>query len=174
MAWTTPRTWNDELVSAAKWNTEVRDNQRALKDPPSQNYEPNEASNYTSASGNYSDVDTDFNFSLTTTGGDVIVSFIGNLTISAGAANRSGYLDVSVDGTRIINNTGAGSGQYPSVAGAVRPVLFTRLITGLSAGVHTFNLQWKPFDGAMVLTMYAGAGTASYDLHGQFWVRELT
>ena len=176
MAWTTPRTWTDVTSAASDANTDIRDNQRALKDPPSQNYEPNEASNYSVMAGiSYTNVDTDFNFSLTTGGGDVLVSFVGCVSATTGGLDRSGYFDVSVDGTRIINDNAAGLAVYPNIAGSPKKLMsFTRLITGLSAGAHTFNLQWRPVDGATTMTLYAGAGTASYDVHGQFWARELT
>jgi hypothetical protein len=142
MAYTTVPTFTDTSATAANGNTYIRDNQRALKDPPSQNYESNEGANYTrTGSAAFANVDADFNFSITTTGGDVIVSFVGVAFATSG--------------------------------GGI-PLQFTRLVTGLAAGVHTFNLQWAVEDAVNTITLYAGAGTASYDLHPQFWVRELT
>jgi hypothetical protein len=173
MAYTTVPTFTDTSATAANGNTYIRDNQRALKDPPSQNYESNEGANYTrTGSAAFANVDADFNFSITTTGGDVIVSFVGvAFATSGGGIPLIGYFDVSVDGTRIINNANGGLAVF---TGAKTLVQFTRLVTGLAAGVHTFNLQWAVEDAVNTITLYAGAGTASYDLHPQFWVRELT
>lgn len=170
MGYTTPRTWNAETVTNEKWIVELKDNLNAIKDPPSQNYEANEGTDYTKTLAAWANVDTDYNFSITTTGGDVLIGFMGTLLVSGGGLSKVGYLDVAVDGTRIINTTDGGLGVV-LITGLVS---FTRLVTGLAAGVHTFNLQWKPEDGANTITLYAGAGTASYDLHPQFWVRELT
>lgn len=167
MAYTTVPTFTDATATAANGNAYIRDNQKALKDPPSANYEPNEGSNYTISTSTYADVDTaDLTLSITTTGGDVIVGFAGTIS-----GNGTVLLDVAVNGTRIANNTSAGilSLQH----GAITPaVSFIRLVQGLSAGTHTFALMWKAVSGAH--TMYAGAGTASYDVHPQFWARELT
>lgn len=171
MAYSAPPTVSNTLIDANFLNVYIRDNQRALKDPPSQNYESNEASDYSKTLVAWADVDTDFNFSITTTGGDVLLSFTGVVYIAGGSITKIGYLDVSVDGTRIVNQTEAG---LAIVTDAKTLVQFTRLVTGLSAAAHTFNLQWKPSDGADTINMYAGAGTASYDVHPTFWVRELT
>jgi hypothetical protein len=174
MAWTTPRTWSNEVVTAAKWNVDVRDNLRALKDPPSQNYEPNEGANYSGSGSTSANVDTDFNFSITTTGGDILVSFIGN---AVGSNNSPpgpfvGF-NVTVDGTSIISASG-----YLAVftSGGLAPalVMFTRRITGIAAGAHNINLKWNHSNAIGSMTMYAGAGSLNYDVHGQFWARELT
>lgn len=163
MAYTTVPTFTDTTATAANFNAYIRDNQLALKDPPSQNYESNEGSNYSTSSTTYSNVDlSDFTLSITTTGGDVMIS--GVFTTSG-----RGYIDVSVDGTRIANDTNGGLVQ----TNGVDVGNFTRVITGLSAGSHTFILMFKSFSGA-AYTIYAGAATASYDVHPQFWVRELT
>lgn len=171
MAYTTVPTFTDTSATAANGNTYIRDNQRALKDPPSQNYESNEGTDYSKTLVAWVNVDTDFNFSITTTGGDVLLGFTGVAIVSGGGLDKRGYFDVSVDGTRIINQTHGGLATIVNTRALVQ---FTRLVTGLSAGAHTFNLQWALEDGANTITLYAGAGTASYDIHPQFWVRELT
>jgi hypothetical protein len=172
MAYTTVPTIADTDITASFMNTYVRDNQRAIKDPPSQNYESNEGANYTRTGSGFVNVDTDFNFSITTTGGDVLVSFIGNaICTSGGGLPVVGYFDVLVDSTRIINNANAGLAVIQNVMTLCQ---FSYLVTGLAAGVHTFNLQWSLADGVNTLTLYAGAGTGSYDLHPQFWVREIS
>jgi hypothetical protein len=172
MGYVTPPTFTDIDATAADGNVYIRDNQLALKDPPSQNYEANEGTNYTrTGSSAWADVDTDFNFSITTTGGDVLISFIGNAVRSGGGVNQLQLFDVSVNSTRIINQTDAGLAMFSNV---VTLIQFSRRVTGLAAGTHTFNLQWRSNDAAATMTLYAGAGTASYDTRPQFWVRELS
>ena len=171
MAYTTPETWANELVTSAKWNANLKTNILALKDPPSDNYEANEGANYTKTGTSWGDVDTDFNHSITTTGGAVLLSFTGNVN-AAGDPTSLAFLDVSVDGTRIVNQASAGLAVVINSVNTL--VSFSRLVTGLSAGAHTFNLQWATNSGLVTATMYAGAGTASYDLHPQFFVREIS
>jgi hypothetical protein len=168
MAYTTIPAFTDIPATAANLNTYIRDNQRAIKDPPSANYEANEGADYSTTSTTYANVDpigTDFTLQITTTGGDVVIG-----AILPTNGNR-GFFDVSVDGTRIANNTAGGLclvGPNSLSLGA-----FTRIITGLSAASHTFILQWKSESGANVI-LYAGAATANRDMHPQFWVRELS
>lgn len=133
----------------------------------SDEYTPNEGSDYTTTSTSFVDVDaTNLALTITTTGGDVEVHFDGN-AYNASLTEQI-FFDVDVDGTReglddgfiyIITN----SGKQPS---------FTRLITGLSAASHTFKLQWKTT--ASTATIPAGAGSAGSDVHPQFWVREIS
>ncbi len=162
--WTTPKTWTvDELVTASAMNTHLRDNLNALKTPPSAHYECDESSDYTTSAGAWVDVDaTNLALTITTNGGDVLVHFHGNVYGSSAHV----WLDVAVDGTREGGDDGivrARQSDYDTVS-------FTRLITGLSAGEHTFKLQWKSSNG----TLYAGAGTTNLDVHPQFWVREVS
>lgn len=170
MTWTTPRTWADEeLVTANLMNTHIRDNLNALKSPPSDNYEANEASDYTTTSTSFVDLDaTKFSLTITTTGGDVLVGFNGNFKCTASTV---AFLDIDVDGSRVGGDDGIKVFDVnASIAGAFPS--FARLITGLSAGTHTFKLQWRT--GSGTLTMYAGAGTSNADVHPQFWVREVS
>lgn len=168
MAYTNPKTWavKEELTSS-DLNTYVRDNLAALKDPPSDSYVLNEASDYTTTSTSFVDVDaTNLALTITTTGGDVMVHFYGNFD---GVAPNAVFVDVDLDGTRIGGDDGLIKYENPSY---VVPVSFTRLITGLAAGSHTLKLQWKVSAGTT--TLYAGAGTSTYDLHPQFWAREVS
>lgn len=169
MAYTAIPEITDTTATAANLNAYIRDNQRAIKAPPSAHYEPNEGADYSTSSTSFVNVDTvgagtDFTLSITTTGGAVM---IGAVLPTNGAR---GWFDVSVDGTRIANNTNGGLCQI--VTGAPLGV-FNRIVTGLSAGLHTFILQWRVSTvGPIVL--YAGAGTANFDMHCQFFVREIS
>lgn len=175
MAWTAPTTrTTGELITAAIWNTDIVDNLAALKAPPSEHYELNEASNYTTNSASFVDVDagtganTKLRRDITIGGSEVLVSFSGHVA-AAGSAPNLAYFDIDVDGAR----NGGDDGYNTCVANG-GPIAFTRLITGLTPGAHIFKLQWKVRAAGVTGTLYAGAGTGSYDLHPQFWVREVS
>ena len=167
MAWTSPKTWGSEVLTSSDLNTHLRDNLEALKDPPSDNYEADESSDYSTTSTSFVDVDaTNFNFTITTTGGDVMVGFSGRV------ANASGYvhMDVDLDGTRIAADGTDGIVSSPNAT--AQHASFVWLVTGLSAGSHQFKLQFKCNSGTAVI--YAGGGTAQRDSLAQFWVREVS
>lgn len=167
MAWTTPKTWSNEPLVAGDLNTHLRDNMEALKDPPSGNVVLDELTDYSTTSTIFVDIDSSvLSITLDTNGGDVIVHFHGITRGSSG--NSFMYLDVTVDGVRV----GGDDGITGTSSLTWNTVSFTRLITGLSAGSHTFTLQWKLASGDH--TLYAGAGTSGRDLHPQFWVREIS
>jgi hypothetical protein len=168
MPWTTPKTWvNSEPLTAVDLNTHLRDNLNALHAPPSAAYQLNETANYTTTSTTFVNVDnTDgkLSLTLTTTGGAVMIGFFGY----AYASGNTGFLDVELDGTRIGGDDGLVV-FYNNIA----TTSFVLLKTGLSAGSHTFKLQWKVAGGGTA-TLYAGAGTIGADVHPQFWVREVS
>ena len=57
LAWTTPRNWAaDDDLDEDMLNTYIRDNQIALKDPPSESYVLNEAGEYSGAAA-WADID---------------------------------------------------------------------------------------------------------------------
>ncbi len=168
--WTAPRTWADnDLVAAADLNEQLRDNQEFLKDPPTDIYDANEASDYTTTSTSFTDVDgTNFSLSLDTEGGDVLVWFSGN--VRTNSAGQTIHLNVSVDGSDNVADDGI-IGTPVTGAQPGLPTTFIRLIQGLAAGTHTFKLRWKTNTGTA--TLYAGAGTSNADVHPQFGVREI-
>lgn len=169
--WTTPKTWSTgEALTASDMNAHIRDNLDALKAPPTDNYECNEASDYTTTSTTFVDVDaTNLNLTITTTGGDVMVGFYGTVKHSA-ASNNAIKFDVDLDGSLIAGDDGLIGTNFPA-ASQSRAVSFVVLVTGLSAGSHTFKLQWHT--ASATATLYAGAGTSIFDVHPQFWVREV-
>lgn len=168
MAWTTPKTWTDgSVLTAAELNEQVRDNLNYLFAKPSDIYNVDEAANYTTTSTTFVDVDaTDLALTITTGGGDVAVWFSG--TVTKNATNNVLTMDVDVDGSRFAGDDGI----IYSYGDATIGMSFFVVITGLSAGSHTFKLQWK-IAGGNTATMYAGAGTLYLDVHPQFGVREL-
>ena len=80
MAWTTPKTWSSEPLTSTDLNTYVRDNQNYLKgrvDADAAQYERT-SGDYTTSSSTLVDVDaTNMSLTITTTGGDVLVTLVG-------------------------------------------------------------------------------------------------
>lgn len=173
MAWTTPRTWvAGETVTAALFNTHIRDNLNALKSPPTDSQRLDEA-NLTTTAVAFADIDAagdpDLSLSITTTGGDVLVGFYGNITNNV---DQNTFFDITLDGTRQGLDDGLVAILSPGSTAPGRMVAFTYLIRSVSAAAHTINMQWKTSAGNTT-TLYTGAGTANGDLHPQFWAREI-
>lgn len=179
MAWNNPITWLvNQLVTENDLNEQVRDNLLYLKErtdaPASAQYTLNEATDYSTGSLTWADVDNvRLSLTLTTRGNAVMVGFVGAFS-AATATESTAFLDVTVDGVRVAGDDGitlvcrkSGSGASLTTDSAS----FVILIPTLSAGVHTFRLQWKITGAAMSLR--AGAGTIGLDVHPQFWVREI-
>ena len=169
MAWTTPMSWIDGIYPGATlFNTYVRDNQGALKTPASASYSADEVADYTSTPGAaWLAIDAvNMKFSLATAGGDVFAGFHG--TFAAAALIPIVRLDIAVDDVLIGGDDGIIDKDLTT---NVSSLSFIRLISGLAAGEHTFELHWQTFGNVI---LYAGAGTANRDLHPQFWVREIS
>jgi hypothetical protein len=167
--WTAPRTWTTgELVTAAILNSHVRDNLEFLKSPPTTVFNADQASDYTTTSTSFVNVNaTDLALTITTSGGDVLLGFSGSALISTGSM----FLDVDMDGARL----GGDDGLVVVTSGGASNrmnITFLRLVRNVIAGAHTFKLQWKGTGGT--LTLYAGAGTSLGDIHPQFFVREVS
>jgi len=170
MAWTTARTWvAGELVTASMMNTHVRDNLNALKAPPTDLHNADEGADWSTTSATFTAIDaTDLSLSLTTTGGDILVSFCGNF-IAAAAAYV--YLQVVLDGAGQEADDGLIAAYLDRTTAAGRPLSFTKLIQNVSAGAHTVLLNWKA--STSTITLFGGAGTGGGDLHPQFLAREV-
>jgi len=165
-AWITPKTWNTgDLLTATDLNEQIKTNMNDLKAPPGGYYRMDDSADWTTTSTSFVDVDaTDLSTTFDCSGaGDLYVFFIG--TVSGGTRI---YFDVALDGTRQGLDDGI-FGMETSANG--RPASFFYKIPTPSAGSHTVKLQWKIASGTG--TLYAGAGTASYDVHGMFEVREI-
>ncbi len=169
--WTTPKTWVSEPLTSTDLNTHLRDNLDFLKNPPTAVHAADQASDYQTTSASFVAVDsTHFDFSLTTAGGAVLLSFYGVMRHSdTGAA----FMDVAVDGVRQGGNDGLVVAHWPTVDNRAISVCFQHLVTGLSAfNAHTFELMWRVAGGSV--TLFAGAGTTQRDCIPQFWVREVS
>lgn len=167
-SFSSPRTWvTGETVTATLMNDEIRDNIGALKSPAHGYCNLDEATDYTTTSTSFGDVDsTDLSMTLTTAGGKLLCWFTGTVTLGV---NRVAF-NVSVDGTNQFADDGiivAGS----QLTGGV-PITFIVILENVSAASHVFRLRWK-VTAAATATMYAGAGTSGLDIHPQFGVLEL-
>jgi len=168
MSWTEPRTWAvGEIVTSNLLNEQLRDNLTVLKSTNSTQYTLDESVDYTTNSTSFVDVDaTKLSLSLTTTGGDVLVGFMG---LVKNSSNYWMWFDLDVDGNPYAGDDGI-TGIY-SQASENKPVGFTVLLTDLSAGNHTIKLQWKAQNGTV--TLFAGASTSNADVHPQLWALEV-
>jgi hypothetical protein len=155
MAYLTPDTAAaNDLITAALWNKNVRDNVVALKAPPSDQW--NGEINDGTSSATWAAIDgTNLSLTITTTGGDVRVGFVGFATNS-----NAIYLDIYVNSARQSGNT---NGYMRGSTQDTGPhnLSFVAVITGLSAGSHTFEMYYKG-DGSNV-----NAITSTH-----FWVSE--
>jgi hypothetical protein len=168
--WTAPITFGTgDPLTAAELNEQLRDNTLALKTPPRDQRIIDEASDYTTASTSFVDVDgTNINLQFTTTGGDIMVGFVGAIANTTLAAQN--YLDITLDSVRQGGSDGIIGCNTP-VANFTVPISFVWMIPAPDAGAHTIKLQWKVSAGTA--TLWAGAGGAFWDIDGQFWAREI-
>lgn len=148
MAWTTPRTWaTGELVTATIMNTHIRDNLNYLL---SRNlfYVIEATGTYTTTSTTYTAVNATFTQTVDTSGGTVVIVVQGTWSHSAGGvAMKMGIsVDSGAPGSYSIRQSGNTVADH---RGATTLVVY---ITGLSAGSHTFGLQWLTPSGTATLT----------------------
>lgn len=170
-AWTQPKTWTNEPLIAGDLNTHLRDNLEALKAPPTDTYVLNESGDYSSASTSWVDINaTTLSLDITTSGGDILVHFHGSFRPCSNAGEFM-YLDITRNGSRVGGDDGMLAVMRLVSAAPIQVVTFSRLLTGIPAGTHQIRLQWRMSAGTSVL--YTGAGTATLDLHPQFWAREI-
>lgn len=165
--WISNYTWTaGEQLTAAKFNTNLRNQIAAVKTPAYFHHIVNEGANYSTSSTSFADIDsTDLSATVTTAGGNMDITFVGYIDSDTGGART--YFDLLVDGARWYGDDGGG--VYVLLDG---PFCFRAFVTGLSAASHTFKMQWKVSAGTS--TMYAGAGTANLDLHPLFLGIEAT
>lgn len=167
--WTAPITWSGALVGVDNLNEQIRDNLTFLKNPPFDSYEFNEGADYSTSSTTFVDVDaTDLSKTVETAGGRLYVHLHASVLIPSSTAKI--YFELDIDGAPVGGDDGI-LVLLPAATTAIETVDFTRVIEGLAAGNHVVKLQWKV--SANTVTMYAGAGTATLDVHPQFWVGEI-
>ena len=162
MTMTTPKTdWADgELVTADDMN-EIGELLKKLIAPLA-------VASYTTPSDiattprDWSDIDSDnLNFTLNTTGGDVLAHFQGVIHDGTNRGHTVGF-NLEVDGVRQRGSNGVVSAGLDNDRQNV-PIAFTDLIRNLSAGTHTFKFQWRSNQSRAV----------RLKKEAQCWVREI-
>jgi hypothetical protein len=142
--WTTPITWNvDQLVTNNDLNEQVRDNLEYLLSPHHARIVRDNGGTYALTNvTTFQDIDTaNLSIDLDTHGGPVLVHFQAS-GYTNGTAHAA-YLDIAVDGARVGNDYTQGLVTLISADNAARLIIsLVVLITGLSAGSHTFRPQW--------------------------------
>ncbi|MFQ3536758.1 MAG: hypothetical protein SNJ58_12870 [Aggregatilineales bacterium] len=164
MTWTTPTTWSAaQVVTATQLNEQLRDNLNYLISRPHGRVLHTAASNYTTSSPSFADIDpTNLSLSLTLSGSAVLVGFSGLVETGSGVM---ACFDLSVDGVRF---TAAPHGLVAPyiLAGVPRwPVSYTVLVVGLTVGSHVFGPMWCAVGGS--ITLFAVSNPVS------FWALEV-
>lgn len=107
--------------------------------------------NKTTTSATFVDIDATagtFNLTVTTTGNPVEVNI--RLNITGNTNGMYAYVDLLIDGTSVSGGNGImlkqfqGTGEHITMAD-------TRIVSSLSAGPHTFKLQWRVSAGTATL-----------------------
>lgn len=171
MAWTAPATWTASLVTVAQFNTQIRDNLLALKDPPSGHTQYHGA-DISITSTSFANVDANLAHTIVVAGTEVLVSFSGVIRTNS-ALERRCYFNVSVDGTDYFADDGliaVGNGAVTASSDMLFPVSFAVWIT-VTPGSRIFRLRAKVNGGS--ITLYAFT-TANYGTYANFWAREVS
>lgn len=172
MSWTTPKTWQTEPLTSVDLNIHLRDNLLALKYPPTAHVEVSLTSNIVSGSTSFVPVDpANFNLTLATSGGDVLVGFCGS--VGCDAAQGMVNLNLELDGGPVALDDGILLVQTNSASVYAQSTSFTYLLTDVPAGSHTIRLLWKVQSGNAYLYTSTTVGSG-FGLHPQFWARELS
>jgi hypothetical protein len=171
MAWTTPMTWAQALVTEDDLNEQIRDNLLFLFDPTEDHNTGDKGSNYTTTSTSFAAVDTaggdDLRLVITPQGEDLEIEF--DCSIAHSAANSRVYFNFYIDGVAVVDGDGLQVMTASSGVGVgAQPVHVRWIARGLSLTSHTIDVYWKTSAGTA--TMYNGAGTANFDLHPVFTV----
>lgn len=156
--WTPPRTWTvGELVTAGLLNTHLRDNLEFVKaqiDLPLNFALASSAAAYTTGSTSFADIDAAaLKLTLTTSGGAVLLGFSSHIKHSA--AQGEMRLDWNIDGIRIGEASYGTCFLQAAAANAYLPVTQV-LIRPLSAGTHTFKLQFATTSDTLTVGGIAG------------------
>lgn len=136
----TPRTWaNQEFMTAALLNVQLRDASEFLKSRPFENVVLSAVVNTTSTS--FAEI-TETRITLTCTGGNVMMAACGIFSNSTAAQTVT--MDIAIDGTRY-GDTTVGLTQVTSPNNGYGDCLSLIHFTSSapSVGDHVFSLYWK-------------------------------
>lgn len=111
--------------------------------------------NLTTTSGTFVDA-TGLTLTVTTGANRVLVGFIGTLFIAA--LGQGCAVDLAIDGTRQGGTAGLVQQAGPNAGGYQEDMSFTYLTAVLTAGSHTFKIQYVS-DGTHTTTFQAGTVT---------------
>lgn len=150
MAWTAiPDKSTGDQMDETWYDTYFKANMEYLLDPNKDTTIHNEGSDYTTTSTSFVDIDaTDLAITLTTNGGPVLVMAAGGCT---GSTTLTIHFDFTVDGTRYTSGNTNGIAPVTTGSGRLDLLSFAVLVTGLSAGSHSFKLQWRVNGGTGTL-----------------------
>lgn len=142
--WTPPQTWTaDQLVTAAHFNQQIRDNLDFLRTPPLTQFTGTLSGSTTS--GTFTDTHPSLTRTVTTQGGRVLLGVSGTLTNGFAGNNRTDF--------RLYHNT-LGTLTYAQVyfdmQNARGGLCLVALTPVLSAGAHQFRVQWYTVSGRAV------------------------
>lgn len=166
MPWEAPITWEDQkLVYASRLREQIAGNLNALKFPPTFS-QVDYSQIYQTTSTSFVEISaTDFNATLETNGGDVLLILTGVWYRGAGGGQQAVFIDFERNGTRIANGLGTLCELWVADISFEREVIrtITWLDTGLAAGTYTYVPFWR----------IVGVATQSFQNYG-FIARELT
>lgn len=159
--WTAPKTWVAGVtLTAADMNQYVRDNMDWLKAPPKGTVQMSGTSNFTTTSTSFVDVSTtDFQMSITTTGGAVFGWFV--VTVSNSSGTNYANFDVVIDGVSVSGASNGVVGGIRLAASTTVSVMIPFYKSGLSAAAHTIKLQFRSDNAGNTVTVYANVAGAT-------------
>lgn len=160
MAWNSPPAYSATLQTVTAFNTYIRDNLLALKDPPS-GLSYVSARNYQVAGvGAWTAVDTalvDGHFQHTVQVRGTWAKAVFRGSIHPKVNNGDIGFNVNVNGTPWLPGAGI-IWDATAMSGNVIPVCFEVIITGLTPGGNVFRLDWSATHTAFLLY---GSGTVA-------------
>jgi hypothetical protein len=100
---------------------------------------------------------TDMSVTLTTGAGNSLVNF--TTTINHSRDNRFSEIALFVDGVRQVTIR-----RFATHREEINPVTITHLVTGLTAGTHTFDIRWRTQNADTTVSQQAATWVAERTL----------
>lgn len=169
--------WNNSMPNFASGSVleevdldKLTENLAYLKSPPSVIKNINEASDYTTSSATFANIDsTNLSVAIAVPegGGEIEFTFNGVVSVNtAGTARQIAFDILQVGGPRLAGDDGI-IGIRTTLSGTYFPISFTYYTVALTAGTTiTYRLQWRVTGDTA--TLYAGAAASLADWHPQF------
>ena len=156
-AWTTPLTWTAGMVPGeTDFNTYIRDNMNALKDPPFQQIVTASAGDVIATASTAIPITGNLSITLTTHGGAIQFCFEGRISGGSNVVLNMDYNGTAF--TTLASGFRRANNEY---------VVMQGFITGLPSGSHTFKPTWlQPAGNNMRLSFSSEPAI--------FWVREVS